>query len=161
MEGRMVVGAKKDPVRERPPIGTGDLEDEVKRLELRATFLRDLTEDAVRQAGIGRGMRVLDLGCDSGDTSLLIAKLVGPSGLVVGVDPSEEAIDFAERCATVAGQCYWARFISADLNAFVPAEPFDAVVLRLNRRRPPKPAATLLELSVYVRPQGVIVFVSG
>lgn len=161
MEGRTVVNARTKAVHDWPPVGIGDLENEVRRLELRATLLRDLTEDAVRQAGIERGMRVLDLGCGSGDTSLLIAKLVGPSGLVVGVDPSEEAIDFAERRATVAGQCYWARFISADLNAFVPAEPFDAVVLRLMRRRMREHAATFWQLSAHVRRRGVIALVSG
>jgi SAM-dependent methyltransferase len=48
-------------------------------------------------------MRILDLGCGSGDTSLLIAKMVGPSGLVVGVDRSAAAIDEAEKRATIAG----------------------------------------------------------
>src|SRR5260370_7012872 len=95
MEGRTVVNARTKAVHDWPPVGIGDLENEVRRLELRATLLRDLTEDAVRQAGIERGMRVLDLGCGSGDTSLLIAKLFGPSGLLVGFAPSQKTLDFS------------------------------------------------------------------
>ena len=79
----------------------------------------DLTE-GVHWSGIQRGMRVLDLGCGIGDVSLWIAKLVGPTGLVVGVDESAEDIDVAQKRATVAGQCYWTRFITADLSTFIP-----------------------------------------
>jgi SAM-dependent methyltransferase len=122
--------------------------------ELQVVSMLDLTEDVLRLSGIKRGMRVLDLGCGTGDASLLIAKLVGPSGLVLGVDPSAAAIDVAQKRATVAGQCYWARFIAADLDTFVPAEPFDAVVVRLTLLRQRVPAATSLRLSAYVRPDG-------
>ena len=80
---------------------------EVTRLARQATFVRDLTEDALHRAGVERGMRVLDLGCGTGDTSLLLAKLVGASGLVVGVDPSAEAIHVAEKRATVPGSYSW------------------------------------------------------
>jgi ubiquinone/menaquinone biosynthesis C-methylase UbiE len=70
---------------------------------LQNTFPRDLTADALRRAGVERGMRVLDHGCGIGATSLLIAELVGPHGLVVGVDPSAQAIDAAERAAVLSG----------------------------------------------------------
>jgi 2-polyprenyl-3-methyl-5-hydroxy-6-metoxy-1,4-benzoquinol methylase len=81
----------------------------------------DLTEDVIRSA-IQRGMLVLELGCGVGDVSLSIAKLVGFTGLVVGVDESAERIDLAEKRAIIAGQCYWTRFITADLNTFIPHE---------------------------------------
>ena len=128
---------------------------EVTRLARQATFVRDLTEDVLRRAGVERGMRVLDLGCGNGDTSLLLAKLVGPSGLVVGVDPSLEAIDVAEKRATAAGRCYWTRFIAADLDTFVPDKPFDAVVARLILLRLRERAAALRLLSHLVRPHQV------
>ena len=105
----------------------------------------DLTED-VHWSGIQRGMRVLDLGCGVGDVSLWIAKLVGPTGLVVGVDESAEDIDVAQKRATVAGQCYWTRFVTADLNTFIPHGRFDVVVMR--RAYPlPRERATFLRLS--------------
>jgi SAM-dependent methyltransferase len=106
---------------------------EVTRLARQATFVRDLTEDVLRRAGVERGMRVLDLGCGNGDTSLLLAKLVGPSGLVVGVDPSLEAIDVAEKRATAAGRCYWTRFIAADLDTFGRCPAHTLAVARKSR----------------------------
>jgi ubiquinone/menaquinone biosynthesis C-methylase UbiE len=105
-------------------------------------------------------MRVLDLGCGSGDTSLLIAKRVGASGLVVGVDKSAEAIDEAEKRATVAGRCYWTRFVRADPDTFVAPERFDAVVVRPTLLRQAEPAI-FLRLSACVRPDGVILVVSS
>ena len=65
-------------------------------LGLRVMPVSALAEDVLKQSGIRRGMRVLDLECGTGETSLAIARLVGYSGLVVGVDRSPQAIDAAE-----------------------------------------------------------------
>jgi SAM-dependent methyltransferase len=120
----------------------------------------DLTEDVLKRSGIKRGMRVLELECGTGGASLLIARLIGPSGLVVGVDRSAEAIDVAEKRATVSGYCYWTRFVTADPETFVSHERFDAVVVRLTLFRQGDRAA-FLRLSACVRPDGVVVLVSG
>jgi ubiquinone/menaquinone biosynthesis C-methylase UbiE len=119
----------------------------------------DLTAAVLRRSGIERGMRVLDLGCRSGDASLLIAEMVGPSGLLVGVDGSAEAIDEAEKRATIAGRCYWTRFVRADPDTFVPHERFDAVVVRVILLRQDEPT-NFARLSACVRRDGVIMLVS-
>jgi SAM-dependent methyltransferase len=105
-------------------------------------------------------MRVLEFECGTGGVSLLIARLIGPAGLVVGVDRSAEAIDVAEKRATVSGYCYWTRFVTADPKTFVSHERFDAVVVRLTLFRQGDRAA-FLRLSACVRPGGVVVIVSG
>jgi tRNA A58 N-methylase Trm61 len=133
---------------------------EVRSRGLQIMSVPDLTEDVLHRSGIERGMRVLDLGCGVGDASLCIAKLVGPAGLVVGVDQSASAIDVAQKRATVAGQCYWIRFVTADLDTFVPHERFDAVVVRLAPFCQCE-NTTDLRLSACVRPDGVVVVVSG
>ncbi|XP_068678156.1 malonyl-[acyl-carrier protein] O-methyltransferase 1-like [Montipora foliosa] len=51
-----------------------------------------ITGDVGPQAGDA----VLDLGCGSGELSALLAKLVGPEGKVVGVDPDRERILLAQ-----------------------------------------------------------------
>jgi ubiquinone/menaquinone biosynthesis C-methylase UbiE len=125
------------------------------------TFAPEATETLLRRVGIQRGMRHLDLGCGTGETFLLLAKLVGPSGLVVGIDPSAQAIDLAERRATIGGQCYWTRFVAADLDTFVLAEPFDALIVRLELFYRREPLAGFLRFSSLVRAGGVVVLVSG
>jgi ubiquinone/menaquinone biosynthesis C-methylase UbiE len=142
------------------PSALGDSRIEVSPLGLRISSVLDLTEDVLRRAGIERGMRVLDLECGAGNAALSIAKLIGPSGLVVGVDRSREAIDVAEKRATVAGYCYWTRFVAEDPNTFVPYERFDAVVVRPTLFRQGE-RATFLRLSACVRPDGVIMVASG
>ena len=62
-----------------------------------------LTEDVLRHAGIGAGMRVLDIGCGLGDVSFLAARMVGPSGSVVGIDRGDELIETARRRAKGLG----------------------------------------------------------
>ena len=138
------------------PSALGDSRIEVSPLGLRIFSVLDLTEDVLRRAGIERGMRGLDLECGAGNASLSIATLIGPSGLVVGVDRSREA----EKRATVAGYCYWTRFVAEDPNTFVPHERFDAVVVRPTLLRQGERAA-FLRVSACVRPDGVIMVVSG
>jgi ubiquinone/menaquinone biosynthesis C-methylase UbiE len=124
------------------------------RLERQGAFFRDLTEDVWKRAGLRDGMRVLDLGCGVGDTSLLAARLVGRFGVAVGVDRSAKAIDVAQRRATTARPRNSVQFVVADLDTFVPDEPFDALVGRLVLLYLRDPAATLRRLSAYVRPRG-------
>jgi ubiquinone/menaquinone biosynthesis C-methylase UbiE len=138
----------------------GDSGIEVRPLGVRVISVLDLTADVLWRSGIKRGMRVLDLGCGSGDASLLIAKMVGASGLVVGVDKSAAAIDEAEKRATVAGYCYWTRFVRADPDTFIPPERFDAVVVRLTLLGQGEPAS-FLRLKACVRADGVILVVSS
>jgi len=44
------------------------------------------------EAGIGPGQRVLDLGSGVGDVAMLAARLVGPSGEVVGIERDASSI---------------------------------------------------------------------
>lgn len=67
---------------------------EIDRLENK-TDSESVVEQAT-WAGIEPGMRVLDVGCGPGVTTLSLAQLVGESGSVVGLDRSKERIDYAE-----------------------------------------------------------------
>ena len=56
--------------------------------------LRRLVETPTRmlRGYVAPGMTVLDVGCGSGDHSLGMARLVGPSGRVIAVDTDKESI---------------------------------------------------------------------
>jgi ubiquinone/menaquinone biosynthesis C-methylase UbiE len=135
----------------------GYSEREFRRLERQGAFLRDLTEDVLRRAGIAPGMRVLDVGCGVGDVSLLAAELVGPSGAVLGIDRSAEATATAGRRAAAAGRG-WVRFAAAELDAFSTDEKFDALIGRLILLYLPDPAAALRRLCRHLRPGGIVAF---
>ena len=58
----------------------GHSEQELKRLAEQARVIDPITRRIFEQAGIGRGMRVLDVGSGVGDVAFLIADLVGRLG---------------------------------------------------------------------------------
>jgi len=74
------------------------------------------------------GDRVLDLGCGSGYLSRAVAEAIGPDGTVVGVDPSEEAIESARRL-THLSNCTFAIGTAAEL--VDPDNSYDVVVTSL------------------------------
>jgi ubiquinone/menaquinone biosynthesis C-methylase UbiE len=156
-----------DPASKIDPVGIsggrgqyvlGHSQGELSRLAQQGAFYRDLTEDVLRRAGIEPGMRVLDIGCGVGDVSLIAGELVGPTGHVLGIDRSPEAIHIAERRAIESGQCYWVQFASADLETFLPGETFDAVIGRLVLMYLSDPIEALRRLSTRLNPGGIVAF---
>jgi ubiquinone/menaquinone biosynthesis C-methylase UbiE len=69
-------------------------DDEALRLDLK-TYGNEVETQAV-WAGIKPGMRVADLGCGSGKTSYLLNKLNQPGGQTIGIDFSEQRVDYAK-----------------------------------------------------------------
>ena len=70
----------------------GHAKTEVQRLLLQGRLHDEFTEHAMHLAGLRPGMRVLDVGCGPGDVSLIAARLVGPTGTVLGVDAAAEVM---------------------------------------------------------------------
>jgi SAM-dependent methyltransferase len=131
--------------------------DELDRLIAQARFFGDLTEEVLRRAGVGPGMRVLDLGCGTGDVSFLASRLVGPTGTVLGVDRSAEAVAAAEGRARGAGLTN-VSFAVGDLAELALTAPVDALVGRLVLMYLDDPAAALRRLLEVVKPGGVVAF---
>jgi len=130
---------------------------EVQRLLLQGRLYDDYTEHAFRLAGLRPGMRVLDIGSGPGDVSFVAARLVGPTGTVLGVDAAPEMIELARARAAEKGLST-VHFERAAIDAIALDEPVDAVVGRLILMHLPDPAATLRHLSSFVRAGGVIAF---
>jgi ubiquinone/menaquinone biosynthesis C-methylase UbiE len=102
---------------------------EILRLQTQAKILRPITERLLRSAGIRPGMRVLDLGTGAGDAAMLAAELVGPSGLVVGVDRNSKVLSIARERANRAGLQHLSYCESA-VETFVLDSGFDLVIGR-------------------------------
>lgn len=118
----------------------------------------DFTEEVLRRAGLRRGMRVLDVGCGSGDLTLLASWLVGPSGFVLGVDRSAQSLALAECRAAAAGRSERIRFTTADLEQFAPDDRFDAIIGREILMYLADPAAVLRRLAIRLVPGGILAF---
>ena len=61
-----------------------------------------VTSVSLDAAAAKLGEHVIDIGCGTGDTLLAFAKVVGPSGSVLGVDVSTPMLDFAKHRAVEA-----------------------------------------------------------
>src|SRR5262245_1928213 len=103
------------------PLGHTDAEHE--RLIRQAARLAPITERFFRRAGIGRGQRVLDLGSGVGDVSMLVARIVGPSGEIVGVERDARSIARARVRVAEAG-LHNVSFAQSDVSQVANDKPF-------------------------------------
>ena len=96
--------------------------EEAKRLELKTDKAAVIRQAA--WAGIGPGMRVLDVGCGTGITTEALAELVGETGQVTGLDFSQERLTIArEQCSSNRVD-----YVHHDiLSPYYASEPYDAV----------------------------------
>ena len=117
----------------------------------RATF-----QALIAAAGVQPGKRVLDVGCGTGYFARLLAHVVGPQGLVVGIDPSPAMISYASRQTGRASNC---QFQLGTVEALeFPADHFDVVVSSLVMHHLPEDrrVAALQEMRRVLRPGGTL-----
>lgn len=136
-------------------LGYTDLEQE--RLIRQAAIVAPITERLFRGAGIGQCQRVLDLGSGMGDVAMLVARLVGPSGEVVGVERDATSMARATGRAAAAG-LHNVTFLNTDVNKLADERPFDAVVGRFILMFLPDPVSVLRSAVGLVRPGGTVAF---
>lgn len=132
-------------------------DEETRRLELLDRVFSPITQRMLGQSGIGPGMRVLDIGTGAGHVAMHAARLVGPTGSVVGVDNDPKILKIANARAQAAGATN-VSFLQADLAQFEPDTSFDALVGRLILIHQPDPVQTLRHLLQYVQPGGIVAF---
>ena len=130
---------------------------ETQRLIRQAQIYGPITRQFLVSAGIGAGMKVLDVGSGAGDVALLLADLVGPRGSVVGVEMNPAILETARARVDAAG---WANvtFLHGDVTSIGLDDDFDAVVGRWILMYLRDPVAVLRGLVGRVRPGGIIAF---
>jgi 2-polyprenyl-3-methyl-5-hydroxy-6-metoxy-1,4-benzoquinol methylase len=133
----------------------GHVDAEIRRLLLQGRLHDDFTEYALRLAGLRPGMRVLDVGCGPGDVSFVAARLVGPTGTVLGVDAAADVVGLA-RTRAANRHLATVRFEPIAIENLSLDEPVDAVIGRLILMHLPDPAAALRHLAAMVRPDGLV-----
>jgi SAM-dependent methyltransferase len=135
----------------------GHSERELERLGDQARQFEPFTRKIFQAAGLGPGMRVLDIGSGAGDVAFLAAELVGDSGAVVGTDRVAAAIATARARAASKGLGN-VTFREGDPAELTFDQPFDAIVGRLVLMHSADPAAMLRQLTRHLRRGGLLVF---
>jgi predicted O-methyltransferase YrrM len=130
---------------------------ELDRLSAQARLVDPITRRFLEAAGIGPGMRVLDVGSGAGDVAFLAAELVGSAGEVVGVDRSPAALEVAKTRAAERSLSN-ASFLEGDPATAAFERPFDAAIGRYVLQFQDDPAAMLRRVASHVRPGGAVVF---
>lgn len=143
--------------KKRPQYILGHSPEELERLIQQSSYYNEATRQAFTVAGLKPGMRVLDLGCGTGDVSMIAAEIVGASGKVLGIDQSSEAINLARYRVREAGLDQ-IRFLVEDITQFQADEPFDAIVGRLILLYQANPTETIKGILPSLKPGGIIVF---
>ena len=105
-------------------------------------------------AGLGPGMRVVDVGCGAGATLPAMLELVGPSGHITAVEPNEERLAAAQ-VSTGSPQVAFVR--SSLPRISLPSASADFVWSQFVFEYLADPAAALEELIRIARPGGKVV----
>lgn len=131
----------------------GSSPEEIARLDAQAAAIGGASAALLRMAGIGPGLRVLDLGTGLGHVARQVLELVGPAGAVVGVDRETPLLAIAEQRRTTDNL----RYVEGDARTVTFDEPFDAITCRLLLFHLPDPAAVLRHHRANLRPGGTMV----
>lgn len=141
----------------KPVYVLGHSDRELERLSAQARLVGPVTRQFFRDAGIGAGMRVLDVGSGAGDCAFLAGDLVGETGEVIGTDWASSAVDAATERANAKGLRN-VSFRKGDPTETIFDRPFDAVVGRYVLLFQADPATMVRKLAGLLRPRGVVVF---
>lgn len=127
-----------------------------KRLRLLSRVLHDTTAALLDRAGLARDQWALDLGCGGGDVSREMARRVGASGRVVGVDTDAELLRIAQAEALEEGLTQ-IEYRQGDAAAPAQAASFDMVYARFLLSHLARPQDVLHSARQQLKPNGVIV----
>ncbi|MBZ5736914.1 class I SAM-dependent methyltransferase [Nocardioides mangrovi] len=126
------------------------------RLLVLAAVHRAGTLDVFDRAGVGAGMRCLDVGCGGGEVTFDLARIVGPTGSVVGLDMDEVMLALARSVATERGLSK-VDFHQADVSTWTDPAAYDVVYARALLQHLPDPLDMLRRMWAAVRPGGVLI----
>ena len=98
---------------------------------------------------------MLDIGCGMGDVSMIAAQLVGSGGQVTSIDLDQSSIETGQRRAAAFG-FENTSFFRADIAAYEPSNPFDAIIGRFVLQFVSDPIAIIKRLYGILRPGGIL-----
>jgi SAM-dependent methyltransferase len=128
---------------------------ELERLARQERLIGKMTRDYFKSAGIGPGMRVLDVGSGTGVVAFHAAELVGRSGEVIGTDLASEAVAAANSNA-IASALPHVSFRQGNPVEMSFDRPFDGIVGRYVLMFQADQSGMLRRLAKHLKPGGII-----
>lgn len=110
----------------------------------------------LKQAGIKKGLKCLDLGCGTGDVSFEIAKLVGASGKVRGLDMDPIKIEKAQLRASTE-KFTTTQFIQGNIFEWCESANYDLIYTRFLLTHLPQAESLIPKLINGLKPGGVLI----
>ena len=141
----------------RASYALGSSASELGRLQRQSDYYAELTAMAMRQAGIGPGMRVIDAGSGAGDVAFLASELTGPNGAVTGIDRSPAAVATARERAQGQGMTH-VTFMEDDVQSAQLGGFFDALVGRFILMHTADPVGALRNLTSQLHTSAPVLF---
>lgn len=107
---------------------------------------------------LSEGDKAVDVGCGFGDTALQIAKRIGPSGSVLGIDCCDAFLELGRADAKASGVTN-VTFVEGDAQSY-PFEPtYDFCFSRFGTQFFENPVAGLRNMRASLRPGGVMTMI--
>lgn len=118
-------------------------------------------EEACQRVGLGPGSKVIDVGCGPLGALPTLARIVGPSGVVVGVDNNQDVLVVGRQTLSADGLEH-VNLVHADVNdpnnsKLASLGPYDVAYCRLFFINQRDPRATLRRVASLVRPGGHLI----
>jgi ubiquinone/menaquinone biosynthesis C-methylase UbiE len=134
----------------------GNRDSEISRLEIQANLFEPLTKQTLLNAGLKKGMSCLDVGCGSGSVTRLMAKIVGRSGQVVGVDIDDRYLQYCNRSISPRQNI---EFLYDDIckSQLGSKERFDIVYSRFTFHHLPDRREAVRSMKRLTRKQGTVI----
>ena len=107
---------------------------------------------------VGKGDKAVDIGCGFGDTAVQIAKRVGPSGSVLGIDCCDAFLEFGRVEAKTHGVTN-VTFVEGDAQTYAFEPIYDFCFSRFGTQFFENPVAGLRNMRAALRPGGVMTMI--
>ncbi|MDA9982030.1 class I SAM-dependent methyltransferase [Gammaproteobacteria bacterium] len=108
---------------------------------------------------VAKGDKVADVGCGFGDTAILFAQRVGPSGSVLALDCCDAFLEFGRRDAKAANVEDIITFVEADVQQYPFDGSYDFCFARFGTQFFENPVAGLRSMRSSLRPGGEMVMI--
>ena len=105
------------------------------------------------------GTHAVDVGCGWGDTAIELARKVGPTGSVVGLDCCDAFLAKGRRDAAAAGLKN-VRFVVADVQTYPFEREFDLCFSRFGMMFFANPVAAMRNVRTALKPGGTLLFIT-